>query len=116
MGAAITLYEEFVRATEQFADGTAVVDGDRRTSYLELGSLVDRVANGLACGGLGKGDRIAIWMPNRLEWIVTFFAATAIGAVVVPVNTGLSIDETRYILEQSGSSTLVVQRLFRGRD
>src|SRR4029077_8783108 len=99
MGPDLTLDRAFSEAVEQFGDRTAILDGPKRVTYAELGSLVARVASGLSRRGVAKGDRMAIWLPNSLEWVATFFAAMRLGAVVVPINTGLSIDEARYLIE-----------------
>jgi acyl-CoA synthetase (AMP-forming)/AMP-acid ligase II len=112
----LMLDRAFSQAVEHFGDRTAIVDGPKRVTYADLGSLVARVASGLTGLGVAKGDRLAMWLPNSLEWVATFFAAMRLGAVVVPVNTGLSIDEARYLLEQSRSSTLVLPNSYRGRD
>ena len=59
--------------------------------------------------GVGAGDRVAIMMTNRNEFLETMFAASAIGAIVVPVNFRLAPDEIAYILTDSGASLLVVE-------
>ena len=67
------------RAAADWGERTAVVDGTRRTTYRELAALCREVAGGLAALGVGKGDRVAIWMPNRLEWVISCFAAVRRG-------------------------------------
>jgi acyl-CoA synthetase (AMP-forming)/AMP-acid ligase II len=104
------------RAAADWGGRTAVVDGTRRTTYRELAALCRDAAGGLAALGVSKGDRVAIWMPNRLEWVTAFFGAISAGAVVVPLNTALSPAEALYQLVQSGASVLIVCDTFRGRD
>jgi len=104
------------RAAADWGELTAVVDGTRRTTYRELAALCRDVAGGLAALGVSKGDRVAIWMPNRLEWVTAFFGAISAGAVVVPLNTALSPAEALYQLAHSGASVLIVCDSFRGRD
>lgn len=104
------------RAAADWGELTAVVDGTRRTTYRELAALCRDVAGGLAALGVSKGDRVAIWMPNRLEWVTAFFGAILAGAVVVPLNTALSPAEALYQLAHSGASVLIICDTFRGRD
>jgi fatty-acyl-CoA synthase len=93
----------------------AIVDGDVQCSYAELQTRSDAIRRGLQQFGLAKGDRVAIWLPNCLEWALTFFAAVSAGAVVVPINTALSVDEAFYQVEQSGACVIVAATSFRGR-
>jgi acyl-CoA synthetase (AMP-forming)/AMP-acid ligase II len=113
---AVTLDALLHRAAVNWGERTAVVDGTRRFSYRDLAQHCRDIACGLAALGVTKGDRVAIWMPNRLEWVTAFFGAAAAGAVVVPLNTALSRTETQYQLAHSGASVLIVCDRFRGRD
>jgi fatty-acyl-CoA synthase len=80
----------------------------RRSTFADVAAGVDRVARGLIALGVRPGDRVALWMPNRPEWIEAAFAVLELGAVLVPVNTRLRTDDVAYILAQSASSTLIV--------
>jgi acyl-CoA synthetase (AMP-forming)/AMP-acid ligase II len=74
-----------------------LVHEDRRISYAEHLRVVGSVARALAERyGVGKGDRVAILAENRPEWIVTFWAAQALGAVAVGLNGWWAGDEIRY--------------------
>src|SRR5580692_11008915 len=101
-----TLDAAFRGTVERLSDRIALVDGTTRVTYRELDDRVARAAGGLLALGIRKGDRIAVWLPNSIEWAVAFFAAARVGAVVVPINTGLSVAEAQYILVQSGARTL----------
>ncbi len=65
-------------------------------------------AAAMARHGVGAGDRVAIMMTNRPEFLETMFAANALGAIAVPVNFRLSADEIAFILTDSGARLLVV--------
>ena len=67
------------------------------------------MAAALSERGIRAGDRVAIMMTNRPEFLETMFAANALGAIVVPVNFRLAPDEIAYILTDSGASLLVVE-------
>jgi acyl-CoA synthetase (AMP-forming)/AMP-acid ligase II len=102
-------------AVRRFGARTALVDGPARYTYREVHEKVLRAASGLRGIGVEPGDRLAIWLPNRLEWCIAFFAAVRVGAVVVPLNTALSPSEATYQLEQSGSSVVVTADEHRSR-
>jgi fatty-acyl-CoA synthase len=69
---------------------------------------VDRFAAGLLRLGIGRGDHVAIWLPNGRDWIRAFCAAARIGAVIVPVNTRYKLEEARYVIAQSDAKALVM--------
>ena len=95
------------RAAVVFGDKTAISYGDRSISYTEMVGLTTRTAHALQNGGIGQGDRVAFLCPNIPEMLVAHFAVPLLGAVLVAVNTRLSPDEIRYILDHSGSKVLV---------
>ena len=88
--------------------GEALVFRDQRLTFEDLRSRVDDCARGLMALGVERGDRVSVWMPNNIEWILTYLAIARIGAVLVPVNTSFRVEEAVYVVGQSASSTLVV--------
>ena len=99
---------EVVRITAARAgDAPAVVHRDRRVSWAELDALVDRAAAGYAAQGLAAGDRVAVQLPNGLDWVVAVLGALRAGLVVVPVNTAYTDPEVAYLLTDSGARLLV---------
>jgi acyl-CoA synthetase (AMP-forming)/AMP-acid ligase II len=97
-------------------DAEAVVEPGRRVSYRELGGLVALATRAMIAAGVGPGDRVAIWAPNGLGWIVAALAAQSAGAALVPVNTRWKGDEAAYVLAASKASLLVTQAGFLGSD
>ncbi|GAA1869965.1 AMP-binding protein [Pseudonocardia ailaonensis] len=96
------------RSAEVYPDKTAIVHGDRRLSYADFAAEATRVAHGLRGSGVRPGDRVAYLLPNIPEMLVAHFAVPLAGAVLVAINTRLSTEEIRYILDHSGSTLLVV--------
>jgi acyl-CoA synthetase (AMP-forming)/AMP-acid ligase II len=94
----------------------AVVDGERRIDYAELDLLVDRVAAAFVAAGLQKGDRVAVWAPNSLDWIAVVVGAQAAGGVIVPINTRFKREEARFVLDRSRARFLMVVDRFLGVD
>ncbi len=86
----------------------ALVFQGRRWSFAELAHDVDRVARGLLQIGIEPGEKVALWMMNRPEWIHAALAVMRIGAVLVPVNTRFRTDDAAYVLGQSDSTTLFI--------
>jgi fatty-acyl-CoA synthase len=87
-------------------DREAIVAPDRRISYAQLHRAAQRVASGLLAVGVKKNDKIALWLPNRPEWLFVQYGCALIGAVVVALNTRYKAHELRYILRQSDTTTL----------
>ena len=98
------------------ARAEAVVDGDRRVDFTTLGAMVDDAARALVASGIAPGDRVAIWAPNSLEWIVAALSVTTAGGVLVPVNTRFRGTEAGYVLARSGARALFTVRGFLGAD
>ena len=85
----------------------ATIYEDERVSYAAQGRAIAALAQSLRDGGVAKGDRVAIAMRNLPEWPVAFFAATAIGAIAVPLNAWWTGEELAYGLSDSGARVLV---------
>ena len=96
------------RAAARWGAREAVCFRGRRWTFAEVAAGVDRVARGLMALGVRPGDKVALWMSNRPEWMQIAFAVLKIGAVLVPINTRLRTDDVAYILAQSDSSTLIL--------
>ncbi|WP_243708288.1 AMP-binding protein [Actinomadura sp. GC306] len=94
----------------------AVADGDVRLSYQDLAGLAERAARAFLRLGVRPGDRVAVWMPNRYEFIVAMLGAQSIGAVVVPMNTRYRGHEATAILARSRACALVVSNGFLDLD
>ncbi|MET9445719.1 FadD3 family acyl-CoA ligase [Streptomyces cinerochromogenes] len=106
---------ELVRwAAGRYADGEAVVDGRTRITYAELGARVERAAAACLASGLEVGDRVAVWAPNSLDWIVASLGAVSAGGVLVPLNTRFKGAEATDVLRRSGARLLFVTGTFLG--
>ncbi len=87
-----------------------------RWSYAELSREVDRLAGGLLHLGIVKGDRVGIWSPNRIEWLLTQFATARIGAILVCINPAYRLRELDYALNKAGCKALVTAKSFKTSD
>jgi len=116
MGGRSTLSELLRQAAEQTPVGIAFIERERSTTYGAFEYHVQRAAAWLHQVGVGPGSRIAIWLPNRLEWLVLLFAAARRGASVVAVNTRFRSAEVTYLLQKSKATWLFLQPDFRRID
>ncbi len=88
-------------------DRPAIFCGDRTLTYGELHDRSTRLANAIAAHGVGDGDRVAIMLPNSVEFFEAWAAANKLNASVVLVNWHLKTEELAYILADSGARLLV---------
>ncbi|AXK34988.1 AMP-binding protein [Streptomyces armeniacus] len=104
-----TIGENLAATVRRFPDRDALVDrtAGRHWTYRELAADVDALALGLLELGIGKGDRVGVWSPNRSEWVLTQYATARIGAILVTVNPAYRTHELEYVLNQAGVRMLV---------
>ncbi len=102
----------------RFGDRAAIVSRHQgvRWTYAELDREVERCSRGLLAAGVAKGDRVGIWSPNNVEWVVVQFATARIGAILVNINPSYAQHELEYALRQSGTSLLIAATGFKGVD
>ncbi len=106
------------RAVAARPDAPAVVFREQgvRWTWAEFSHQVDRLAAGLAMRGIGRGDRVGIWSPNRVEWLVTQFATARIGAILVNINPAYRQAELEYALNKAGVRMLISAVRFKSSD
>lgn len=95
------------RHAKQQPDQVAYWDSARSVTYAELADRTASIAANLTKGGLRDGDRIAIFLPNGVDWIEACFAALRAGAVVVPISFDAAEGEVSYRLADADCSFLV---------
>ena len=95
------------KAAHAHRDRVALRFGDTRLSYGQLEERVARLAGALLDGGLGAGERVAVFMRNNPEYLITVFAAFRAGLCAVPVNAKLHPSELAYILANAECNGLV---------
>ncbi len=100
----------------RFADREAVVDGEQRLTYPELAEQAVRATRAVMAAGIEPGDRVSVWAPNRVEFIVAALGILGAGAWLVPINTRFKGDEAAYVLRKSGARALFTVGDFLGID
>ncbi len=93
-------------AATRFGDAEAVVDGETRLTFHDVAERALRATRATIAAGIEPGDRVAIWAPNRWEWIVAALGVLGAGAWLVPVNTRFKGDEAAYILAAADAAAI----------
>ena len=111
----MTIGEKFDQACQQYAEQDAVVSLHQnvRLTYKELQAQVNAFACSLLKLGLKKGDRLAIWSPNCVEWTITQFAAFKAGIILVNLNPAYKSNELEYVLNKVSCKGLVIASQFK---
>ena len=103
-------------AAEQFSDIEAVVEGEARPTFADVAASVERIERALIASGIAPGDRVAIWAPNGLSWVLVSFAVYGVGAVLVPINTRYKGEEAAGVLHTAEVKVLFTVTDFLGTD
>jgi long-chain acyl-CoA synthetase len=102
---------ELLRASaKSHPNRTAIVFGSKKISYKTLNDLTDHIAAGLIDLSIKEQERIAIFLDNCPEFVVSYYAVLKAGAVAVPINYMFKIEEARYILEDCGARCIITSR------
>ncbi len=114
----LTIGEALDRAAERWPDQEAVVVREQhiRLTYAELRRQAAGLAAGFLALGLKPGERIGIWSPNRIEWILTQYAAAKAGLVLVNINPAYRVTELEYALNKVECRAIVTADRFRSSD
>ena len=110
-----TVGETLERAAERWParDALIIPQQNIRWSWRQLNEAADRLARGFLGLGLKPGDRIGIWSPNRVEWVVTQFASAKAGLILVTINPAYRINELESALNKVAASALVLAPSFK---
>jgi fatty-acyl-CoA synthase len=103
-----TIGDNLDRLARRFPGNEAVVGvpQDVRMTYAEFAGATDELARALVAAGVEHGERVGIWSPNSLEWVLVQYATAKVGAILVNVNPAYRLAELEYVLRQSGVCTL----------
>ena len=113
----LTIPGAAARAAREFGDAEAVAEPDgARLSYRELGERVTTVAAALIASGVNPGDRVAIWCPNTVHWVLAALGSLSAGGVLVPVSSRYQDAEAGEIIGRSEAKLVLVRDKFLGHD
>ncbi|MBL8599198.1 MAG: AMP-binding protein [Devosia sp.] len=107
--------ETFLTASAaRFGDKTALVAGTTRLSYAELDAMSDRLAAGLKARGVGRDDRVLVFLDNCWEAAVAIFATLKAGATFSPINASTKADKLAYIAANCDARAIISQPRLAG--
>lgn len=114
----MTIPEMLAKTVETWPEREAAIFPQQniRWTWNRFAAEIDRLASGLLALGTKKGDRVGIWSPNRVEWLLTQFATARIGAILVCINPAYRKSELEYALNKVGCSTLIMAAAFKTSD
>lgn len=103
------------RAVEKFGPQDCMIFPHQniRYTYREFSTKVDALAAGFLALGLNPGDRVGIWSPNRIEWVLTQFATARAGLILVNINPAYRLSEVEYALNKVTCKALVLAKSFK---
>ena len=109
----MTTKDLLLRSVRRYPQKTAVIDGTYKYSYSKLNHECNRLANSLSERNIKKGDRVALLTKNRKEFVISYFALSKIGAVLVPLNHRCVARELEYMLSDCDAKALIFEAEFR---
>ncbi|MCW2786583.1 MAG: AMP-dependent synthetase and ligase [Marmoricola sp.] len=102
-------------AAATHGDRPFLVEGDRTLSFTEVHHRVRAVAKGYVAAGFQPGERVVVWAPNSIEWVLAGLAASYAGGTLVPVNSRYTGHEVADIVDRTGATLVLVEDGFLGR-
>ena len=110
-----TIGKFFDYAAGRYAEREAVVSIQQqvRFTYTQLAERVNKLAKAFISAGFQKGDRIGIWSPNNVQWLIIQYATAKAGLILVTINPAYRSHELAYVLRQSGCKGLILQNNLR---
>ncbi|MCS0632216.1 AMP-binding protein [Telluria mixta] len=105
----LDLGRTFLQSVERNPGALAVVDGEQRLTYAQWYDRIQRVAEGLATLGLGRGDHLMIVLQNRIEMATLHWACQFLGVIATPLNWRAKPDEVDYCATDSQAKAVVVE-------
>ena len=108
-----TLIHHFLEnSAKQYPDKVALIHEKTRATYRQINKSANNLANWLIDHGIISGDRVAILLENGLEYVIGYYAALKVGAVAVPLSTGLGPDRLKGIIKEITPKCIVAGSKF----
>jgi len=101
------------RNARRYPENACLAEGNRRYTFKTFNEHVNRLANGLSRPGVEKRDMVAVLLPNRSEYVESYFGLAKIGAIIVPLNTRLNAKEYIRYFDNTTPRVLITGEQFR---
>lgn len=99
-------------SAKKHPESIAIVFGRKKITYKTLDELTNDISSGLIELGIKKGDKVALFLDNCPEFVVSYYGILKAGGVVVPINYMFKIEEAKYILEDSQTKAMITLRVY----
>src|SRR5690625_7675141 len=99
----------FEFSVNRFPENIAIVEDERRYTYREFNSQINKIAVSLQQLGIKRGDRVVIVLKNRLETVAFYWAVQKIGAVFTPINFRFSTEEVTYCVNNAEAKAVIYE-------
>lgn len=109
----LSVAQLLIEAAQRWPRQTALIAGEKKITYIELSQRAGGWAHELAARGVRENDRVAVMMPNTVDFPAVYYATLALGATVVPVHPLLTAREVGYILTDTDARLLVAAESVR---
>ena len=106
----MNIAQNVTRSSRLFPERTAMTFEGQSWSYKRLEEETNRVANGLRSHGVKHGDRVALFLPNIPEFVVSYLGIVKMGGIAVSINSSLKAEEVAFILRDSGAGAVITTR------
>lgn len=100
--------ELVARNARKYPNVEAVVCMGKTMTYQQLDASINQLANALRDEGIEAGDRVALFMPNVPEFVISYFAVQRLSAIIVPINAKFVQKEVEFVIEHAGAKALLV--------
>ncbi|MCP3875315.1 MAG: long-chain fatty acid--CoA ligase [Desulfobacteraceae bacterium] len=100
-------FTRFDQMSEKYPDNTAVLYLGEKFSYKRLRNLSERFAGALNNMGIQKGDKVLLYIPNCIQWVIAYLGIQKAGAILVPVSPIYTSHEIEYMIKNSGAKTII---------
>jgi len=100
-------FTRFDLMSEKYPDNTAILYLGEHFTYKQLRNLSEQFAGGLKNLGVQKGDKVLLYIPNCIQWVVAYLGIQRAGAVIVPVSPIYTSHEIKYMINNSGAKTII---------
>lgn len=101
------VHDFLTESARRYPDKSAVVDGDQRIAYAQLDERTNQLARAMGDSGVGRGDRVIVFLPNSIDMAIAIYATLKAGAVFVPVNTAVKAKKLSYISRNCSAVALI---------
>lgn len=103
-----------LHAAQTFPEKVAMIDGEKQFTYSQFAERTAKLKHSLSQLGVKKGDRVAALLLNEFRYLEIIYGTTALGGIIVPINTRLSVQEISLILNDAGAEVLYIHPEFLG--